>query len=83
MDAAYVWDGFFPNFNNESNLDFHAENPAVKIDLQYTRSPFISGTGFGFRTALFGYFIRFDYAWKIENTGIKDPKYSFSLGLDF
>ena len=83
IDAAYVWDGFLPDFTNESNLDFHAENPVVKIDLQYSRSPLIAGTGFGLRTSLFGYFIRFDYAWKLETSGLKQPKYSFSLGLDF
>lgn len=83
VDAAYVWDGFLPDFDTESNLDYHAENPVVKIDLQYSRTPLIAGTGFGLRTSLFGYFIRFDYAWKLESSGLNDPKYSFSLGLDF
>lgn len=83
IDAAYVWDGFFPNFNNTNNLVYHAENPVVKIDLQYSRTPFIAGTGFGLRTSLFGYFLRFDYAWNIDNTGLKNPRTSFSLGLDF
>lgn len=83
IDGAYVWDGFFPDFKSENNLTYHAENPAVLIDLQYSRTPFIAGTGFGLRTSLFGYFIRFDYAWKIESNGLKDPKSSFSLGLDF
>jgi hypothetical protein len=83
LDGAYVWDGIFPDFKNENYLAYHAENNAVIIDLNYYRNPFIAGTGFGLRTALFGYFIRFDYAWKINKSGINDPDYNFSLGLDF
>jgi hypothetical protein len=83
FDLAYVWDGLFPDFDNSSTLDFHAENPVVKIDLQYSRTPLIMGTGIGMRTSLFGYFVRFDYAWRLEDFTLKDPGYSFSLGLDF
>jgi len=83
LDAAFVWDGLIPDFKNSSTLDFHAENPAVIIDLQYTRKPYIVGTGYGFRTSLFGYFIRFDQSWKVNDVKKTKANYSFSLGLDF
>lgn len=83
LDAAFVWDGFFPDFKNSSTLDYHAENPAVIIDLQYTRKPYIAGTGYGLRTSLFGYYIRFDQSWKINDVKKSKARYSFSLGLDF
>ncbi|MFZ1423253.1 MAG: hypothetical protein WAS55_05485 [Saprospiraceae bacterium] len=83
FDAAFVWDGFIPNFKESSTQNYHAENPVVKIDLEYIRDPYIFSSGIGLRTALFGYFLRFDYGWKLESSTIKKPNYSFSLGLDF
>lgn len=83
LDAAFVWDGLLPDFKNSSTLDYHAENPAVIIDLQYTRKPYIAGTGYGLRTSLFGYYIRFDQSWKINDAKKSKARYSFSLGLDF
>ena len=83
VDAAFVWDGFIPDFKNSSTLDYHAENPAVIIDLQYTRKPYIAGTGYGLRTSLFGYYIRFDQSWKLNDVKKTKANYSFSLGLDF
>ena len=83
FDAAVVWDGFLPEITKSSSATYHAENPVVKIDLQYNTNPWITGTGLGLRTSVLGYYVRLDYAWKIESKKIIDPKWIFSLGLDF
>ncbi len=83
FDAAVVWDGFLPEVQKSSTATYHAENPVVKIDLQYKTDPWISSSGLGLRTSLLGYYVRLDYAWKIEASTFKEPKWIFSLGLDF
>jgi hypothetical protein len=39
--------------------------------------------GFGFRSMILGYYLKFDYAWPVENFKVKDPRIIVSLGLDF
>ncbi|MBK8954204.1 MAG: hypothetical protein IPM34_01425 [Saprospiraceae bacterium] len=82
-DAAVVWDGFVPEIHKTSTVDYQAENPVVKINLQYNREPWIAGSGFGFRTSLFGYYLRIDHAWQVNNFSFTNPNWIFSLGLDF
>ncbi|HEX5624608.1 MAG TPA: hypothetical protein VFX48_01220, partial [Saprospiraceae bacterium] len=83
LDAATVWDGLIPEPGKSSTLDYYAENPVVKVNLQYTRNPYIAGTGMGLRTALFGYFIRYDRAWSLDPKQDRKATNSISLGLDF
>lgn len=82
-DAARVWDGLIPSTNSGRTLYYTAQNPAVKIDLEYKRNVWISGAGLGLRNALFGYFFRLDYAWQVDNYKLSNPRWIFSLGLDF
>lgn len=82
-DASVVWDGFYPNITKSSTVNYFAQNPVVQINLQYYRDPWIAGTGFGFRTSLFGYYLRIDHAWPIQDFKLETPKWLFSLGLDF
>jgi hypothetical protein len=45
----------------------------------------VQSFGMGLRASLFGYFLRLDYAWGLENLKIykKNGMLIFSLGLDF
>jgi hypothetical protein len=47
--------------------------------------PFVGGFGLGLRVSVFGYFLRFDYAWGVEDYKIYNRKgmFNFSIGLDF
>ena len=58
-------------------------NFAIKINRQV--DPWVQGFGMGLRASLFGYFLRLDYAWGLENMKIykKDGMLLFSIGLDF
>ncbi|MDQ3143114.1 MAG: outer membrane protein assembly factor [Bacteroidota bacterium] len=82
-DYGFAWDGFAPNLDKAQTVNIHVENPAVKVDLVYERKAAISGSGVGLRSSIFGYFLRVDYAWKIDKQGWHDPIYHLSLGLDF
>jgi len=58
-------------------------NISIKINRQV--DPWVQGFGMGLRASLFGYFLRLDYAWGLENMQIykKNGMLMFSLGLDF
>ncbi|MDR2972653.1 MAG: hypothetical protein LBU83_12120 [Bacteroidales bacterium] len=58
-------------------------NITAKISRQV--DPWVQGFGMGLRVSLFGYFLRLDYAWGLENMKIyrKNGMLMFSLGLDF
>ena len=47
--------------------------------------PFVGGFGVGLRCSLLGYFLRFDYAWGVEDFKIANKKgmFMFSIGTDF
>jgi len=55
----------------------------IKINRQV--DPWVQGFGMGLRASLFGYFLRLDYAWGLENMKIykKNGMLMFSIGLDF
>jgi len=61
----------------------YAGNITAKINRQV--DPWVQGFGMGLRASLFGYFLRLDYAWGLENMKIykKNGMLMFSLGLDF
>lgn len=83
FDIGLSWQGAFPNFQQIEKYIYSAENPAVKINVVYNRNPFIAGTGFGLRTSVFGYFIRFDYGWPIQEFKLRTPITHISIGFDF
>ncbi|MFD2571738.1 hypothetical protein ACFSUS_13920 [Spirosoma soli] len=47
------------------------------------KNPFLIGYGAGVRTMLFGYFVKFDYAWGLEDRTVGKPIAYLTLGYDF
>ncbi len=88
FDAGTAWEGLSP-FSNSNPLFSQSipnpiDNPSVIVNLHQYKSPVIMGFGPGFRTSVFGYFIKFDVAWGAD-TGVVSakPMYYLSIGLDF
>ena len=83
-DAGTAWVGVTPftrdNPINTVNFD---DDPAYDLTVNYFRDPVVAGVGAGARVNLFGYFLRVDRAWGIETKEFQDPRWHFSLGLDF
>lgn len=82
-DAGCSWTGATPfskdNYFNTLTID----NKPLEIQLVNSREPIVGGFGTGVRTKVFGYFIRFDLGWGIENMQVKQkPVAYFSLGYD-
>ncbi len=83
FDVGTAWQGPTP-YDKDSPLNtVTISNPTVNVTVNYFRDPIVAGYGFGVRSVLFGYFIRFDYAWGIETRVVQDPIFYFSLGKDF
>ncbi|MDD4216287.1 MAG: hypothetical protein PHZ24_02975 [Bacteroidales bacterium] len=83
FDIGSAWTGLSPfGGNNAYENDYYENNP-VTIIIHNDNFPIVSGYGFGMRTKLFGYFIRADWAWGIENNIIQDRMFYLSLSTDF
>ncbi len=82
-DVGTAWEGFSPyDESNPFNTAIFGTPPVV-VEVNYFRNPVVGGFGFGLRTTLFGYFMRLDHAWGVDSGEILDPKWYFSMGLDF
>jgi len=68
--------------DNTFNIQSIVQNP-LTITIQNQREPIIYGYGFGLRSRLWGYFIRADWAWGVDDGVILDPVFYLSLSLDF
>lgn len=83
-DVGTAWNGPSPySTENEINTTIipFASNGTIVLDSQ--REPIIGGVGAGLRTRVFGYLVRFDWAWGIEDGIVKPRIFTFSLGADF
>lgn len=87
FDAGLAWYGLGPNAEdnplNTIEVSNPPDNPVITINARYFRDPLVMGYGFGFRSTLLGYYLKFDYAWGIETGNRVDPTVYFSLGMDF
>jgi Tol biopolymer transport system component len=84
MDCGTAWDGLSPFSNNNPLFTTVYQNETSKITVQQYKTPVILGTGFGIRTSLLGYFIKFDVAWGLDSGLWSDkPVYYLSFGKDF
>ncbi len=86
FDAGTAWTGPTP-YSSENALNetvVSQQGTPITVTLSTLQDPFVEGFGYGLRTRIFGYFIRFDDSWGISNGAIaKTPVLYFSLSLDF
>lgn len=82
-DVGTAWSGPSP-YSAQNNVTTNVVTQSnVTITLTSQNEPLVGGVGFGLRTRIFGYFIRFDRAWGIENRVLLSPVNYVSLSLDF
>jgi len=83
IDAGTAWSGKSPfNSDNNYNLKVIVSKP-FKATVTNYRNPLISGYGFGIRSMMLGYYMKFDLAWGVEDYQVKIPKLYWTLGYDF
>lgn len=82
-DIGCAWSGLTPYSRDNHFNTMVIDNKPLEIQLINSREPVLGGIGTGVRSKIFGYFIRFDVGWGIENLEIKKkPVGYFSIGYD-
>jgi len=82
-DIGMAWSGWDPWGNENYWQDKIYQNGPVVVTLDAMREPLVMGFGAGARAQIFGYFVRADYAWGIDNGYLLPPIFYLSFSLDF
>ena len=84
-DVGTAWTGKTP-YSEENSLNTTVigapPNPIV-ITLNNQKQPIVGGYGIGLRTRLWGYFVRLDWSWGVEDNVILPRLTYLSFTLDF
>ncbi|MDP1725835.1 MAG: hypothetical protein Q8M15_03560 [Bacteroidota bacterium] len=84
FDIGSAWVGSNPySEDNTFNQKIYDQGP-IRAKVINVRDPIVAGFGGGLRSKLFGYFVRFDLAWGIQDGEVASlPIQYVSLSLDF
>ena len=82
-DIGSAWQGLNPLTEDNTYYTRYISSPPLEITVQVQKDPLIAGYGVGLRSTLFGYFLRADWAWGIEDQVIQPYVFYLSLSLDF
>ena len=82
-DIGTAWSGKSPWSGNNGYDTQKISSGPVSVTLDSNRDPIVEGFGAGARAQIFGYFVRADWAWGIENHYILPRIFYLSFSLDF
>ena len=83
-DVGTAWTGWNPYDLSNSLFTSHYHDGNLDISVTEQKEPIVGGIGVGLRTTIFGYFVRGDMAWGIEDGKlIRKPQFYLSFQLDF
>lgn len=83
IGTAWVGSGPFSQQNSLNTEVVSRSNIPFRATVTNFKNPFLIGYGVGARTILFGYFVKFDYGWGLENKVVSKPIAYLTLGYDF
>lgn len=90
-DIGTAWSGRGP-FNRQNNLNTtrigfnplpNGNLPPFGAVVTNFKNPFLIGYGVGARTMLFGFYVKFDYGWGLEDKVVNKPIPYLTVGYDF
>ena len=82
-DIGTAWTGWNPYSESNQLFTNYIDNKPLFIKVQLMKEPFVEGFGTGLRIHLFGYFVRGDVAWGVEEWKVRKPLFYLSLSTDF
>jgi hypothetical protein len=82
-DIGSAWSGKSPWASVNGYDTQTITSGPVSVSLETNKDPIVEGFGFGARAQLFGYFIRADWAWGVENSYVLPRIFYLSFSLDF
>jgi len=83
FDLGAAWNGAYDKIERPSVLYSAPNNPVVVRIKAGGIGPFAGGYGFGARSTVLGYFLRFDAGWEMNGFFKGKPMLYFAMGLDF
>jgi hypothetical protein len=85
IDLGTAWNGKFDKIERPSTIytTGDANNPVTAKFKAGGIGPFVGGYGFGVRSTLLGYFLKFDTAWEMNGIFKGKPITYFAMGFDF
>ena len=84
-DMGTAWTGNSP-YDDRNSLNTKVVGNSLTpliITLKTQHNPLIGGYGWGVRSRLFGYFVRVERAWGVQDGIVLKPLWYLSLSLDF
>jgi Tol biopolymer transport system component len=82
-DVGTSWSGGAPFDENGSVRQREVIGGPFSVQLNEYLNPWLYSYGFGMRSVMLGYYMKFDLAWPVENYKTHDPRLSVTLGFDF
>ncbi len=85
FDLGSAWNGSYNKLSrpSESYTSDDPTNPVTVLIKAGGIGPFAGGYGFGARSTLLGYFLRFDAGWEMNSFFGRKPVLNVSMGVDF
>ena len=85
-DIGTSWTGK-PSFDGQRSVRSRVVDTgargAFEIKIDEYLNPWLYSYGLGFRSTIFGYYVKFDMAWPVENYIVQDPRLHVTFGFDF
>lgn len=82
-DIGTSWSGK-PPFTSETSVSYNVvEDGPFRAQIKNYINPWLYSYGLGVRTVVFSYYVRFDFAWPVENYKVGEPRAHLTLGFDF
>jgi len=84
VDLGSAWNGAYNTIGRPTITYADPSDPTVTIKIKAPGiGPFLGGYGFGARSTILGYFLKFDAGWPMSSFFGGKPILYFSMGLDF
>jgi hypothetical protein len=85
FDLGTAWNGKYNGITRPTQVyQDPTNNPYLSVLIKAGGiGPFAGGYGFGVRSTLLGYFLRFDAGWQMNSFFGRNPVLNVSLGVDF
>jgi hypothetical protein len=83
IDLGTAWNGTYKGISRPSQTFTNTQGTVTVRKKAGGIGPFAGGYGFGARSTLLGYFVKFDAAWPMSGFFKGKPVTYLSLGLDF
>lgn len=82
-DVGTSWSGP-PPFTSETSVSYNViKDGPFEAHIKNYINPWLYSYGVGARTVVFSYYVKFDFAWPVENYKVGKPRAYLTLGFDF